>query len=308
MDIKPQGTRPMHPFHRTELLVGGDGYDKLAASSACVIGLGGVGGHAADALVRSGIGKLTFVDFDKVCITNVNRQLLATRRTVRSFKADLMAERAREINARAEVVAMNTFYEPETSEAILGSGYDIVLDCIDNMTAKVHLLSTCLQRGQYVISSMGAGGRMDPTRIRVSDVSETRGDGFARLVRDLLRQKGIETGIPCVWSDEPANDLDEEAEASFRCICPDKDLKARHSCEHRHQVQGTVAWMPAMFGLTMAGVAVNHLLGREIIDRATEATHQKQKRTKPSAGKPSRARKKELEEMTLEPETGSSAG
>jgi tRNA A37 threonylcarbamoyladenosine dehydratase len=294
VEFEMDAIRPMHPFHRTELLVGGEGYDKLAASSACVIGLGGVGGHAAEALARSGIGRLVCVDFDKVCITNVNRQLVATRRTVREFKAELMAARAKEINAKVDAVAMNLFYDPESSAEILGSGYDIVLDCIDNMTAKIHLLSTCVQRGQYVVSAMGAGGRIDPTRIRVSDISETSGDGFARLVRDLLRQKGIHSGLPCVWSDEPANDLDEAAEAAFRCICPDKDLKARHSCENRHQVQGTVAWMPAMFGLTMAGVAVNHLLGREIVDRVTTASQVKASRQRASEGKPSRARKKEL--------------
>lgn len=132
---------------------------------------------------------------------------------------------------------------------------------------------------------------MDPTRVRVSDLSETSGDGFARLVRDLLRQRGITSGIPCVWSDEPAHDLDEAAEASFRCICPDKELKARHSCESRHQVQGTVAWMPAIFGLTMAGVAVNHLLGRDLVDRVT---HKSRTKDKPAVGKLSRARKKEL--------------
>jgi tRNA threonylcarbamoyladenosine dehydratase len=281
--------RPMHPFHRTELLVGGAGFDRLAAASACVIGLGGVGGHAAEALARSGIGRLTLVDFDKVCITNVNRQLVATRRTVRHFKAELMAERAREINAKAEVVAMTRFYDAESSEDILGPGYDLVLDCIDNMTAKVHLLSSCVERGQYVVSSMGAGGRMDPTRIRVSDVAQTSGDGFARLVRDLLRQRGVTSGVTCVWSDEPANDLDAAAESAFRCICPDKDLKARHSCENRHQVQGTVAWIPAMFGLTMAGVAVNHLLGRDLEDRVTAKS-----RMSPAVGKTGRARRKEL--------------
>ncbi|MEQ1502172.1 MAG: tRNA threonylcarbamoyladenosine dehydratase [Myxococcota bacterium] len=288
--MDPTPPRPMHPFHRTELVVGGPGFDRLAAASACVIGLGGVGGHAADALARSGIGRLVFVDFDKVCITNVNRQLLATRGTVRQFKAQLMAERARQINARADVTALDLFYDADSSAAILGQGYDIVLDCIDNMTAKVHLLTTCVQRGQYVVSSMGAGGRIDPTRIRVSDVSETHGDGFARLVRDLLRQNGVASGIPCVWSDEKARDLDEAAEASFHCICPDKDLKSRHACERRHQVQGTVAWIPAMFGLTMAGVAVNHVLGRDLEDRITTAS---KRRTRP-APKIGRARKKEL--------------
>ena len=280
----------MHPFHRTELLVGGEGWDRLTRASACVIGLGGVGSYAAEALIRSGVGRLVLVDFDKVCITNVNRQLHATRRTVRDFKADLMAARALEINPTAEVRALNTFSDAETSAEILGDGYDVVFDCIDNMTAKVHLLATCAQRGQYVVSAMGAGGRVDPTRIRVSDVSETRGDPFARLVRDLLRQRGVERGVTAVWSDEPPNDLDEAAESSFRCICPDKDLKSRHSCERRHQVQGTVAWIPAMFGLTMAGVAVNRLLGREVEDRVTQ---QGKRRMGPSE-KPSRARKKAL--------------
>ena len=167
-----------------------------------------------------------------------------------------------------------------------------MFDCIDNMTAKVHLLEACVRRGQPVFSAMGAGGRMDPTRVRVSDLSETRADPFARIVRDLLRQKGIESGIRCVWSDESPNDLDEAAEESFRCICPDKDLKSRHSCEKRHQVQGTVSWMPAIFGLTLAAAGVHQLLGRPALtDRATK------KETSPrvpASRKPSRAEKKAM--------------
>ncbi|MEO0602226.1 MAG: tRNA threonylcarbamoyladenosine dehydratase [Myxococcota bacterium] len=279
--------RPMHPFHRTELLVGGEGYDKLVGSSACVIGLGGVGSYAAEALARSGIGKLVLVDFDKVCITNVNRQLHATRRTVRQFKSDLMAERARQINPRAEVLGLRQFYEADTSEAILGQGYDIVLDCIDNMTAKLHLLETCVKREQPVIAAMGAGGRLDPTRIRVTDISETRKDPFARIVRQELRDRGIESGIPCVWSDEAPNDLDRAAEASFSCLCPDKELKDNHSCEQRHLLQGTVPWMPAMFGLTMAGVAVHQLLDREMAQPSRPV------RLPPTA-KPSRSEKQRL--------------
>ena len=278
----------MHPFHRSELLLGADGYDRLVGASACVIGLGGVGSYAAEALIRSGVGRLVLVDFDKVCITNVNRQLHATRRTVRHFKADLMAERAAEINPKAEVVAMNTFYDDVTSARILGEGHDVVLDCIDNMTAKAHLLATCVRRDQYVISALGAGGRLDPTRVQVTDISQTKVDPFARIVRKLLRAEGITEGIPCVWSDEPPNDLDEAAEASFRCICPDKDLKARHSCERRFQVQGTVSWMPSIFGLTMAGVAVNHLLGRQV------STHRERPARMSPTQKPSRARKQAL--------------
>lgn len=281
--------RPMHPFHRSELLLGAEGWDRMVESSACVIGLGGVGSYAAEALVRSGFGRVILVDFDRVCITNVNRQLHATRKTVRGFKSELMAQRARAINPRAEIVPLNLFYGPETSEEILGDGHDVVLDCIDNMTAKVHLLRRCVEAEQYVVSAMGAGGRMDPTRIQVTDLSQTRIDPFARIVRRLLREVGITEGIQCVWSDEPPHDLDAAAAASFRCICPDKDLKAQHSCEGRHQVQGTTSWMPAMFGLTMAGVAVNQLLERPI------TTTRPDPRLRPTR-KPSRARKQALME------------
>jgi tRNA A37 threonylcarbamoyladenosine dehydratase len=291
---EPVAVRPMHPFHRTELLVGAAGMDRLSAARACVIGLGGVGGHVVEALVRSGIGHLTLVDFDVVCITNVNRQIHATRKTVRKSKAQLLAERCAEIHPKGTFAPLDLFYDADTSEQILGPGHDLVFDCIDNMTAKVHLLETCVRKGLPVYSAMGAGGRMDPTRVRVSDLSETRGDPFARIVRDLLRQRGIEQGIRCVWSDESPNDLDAAAEAAFRCICPDKDLKSRHSCEQRHQVQGTVAWMPAIFGLTLAAAGVHHLLGLPAVtDRVTRAEHAKSRRLGPSA-KPPRSRKKEL--------------
>lgn len=286
--------RPMHPFHRTELLVGGPGMDQLTAARVCVVGLGGIGGHVVEALARSAVGHLTLVDFDVVCITNVNRQLVATRRTVRKSKAQLLAERVQDINPKATVTPLDLFYDAETSDAILGPGYDLVFDCIDNMTAKIHLLESCVRRGLPVFAAMGAGGRMDPTRLRVSDVSETRADPFAKIVRELLRARGIESGVTCVWSDEPPNDLDEAAEESFRCICPDKDLKSRHSCEQRHQVQGTVAWMPAVFGLTLAAAGVHHLLGRPALaDRVTRGERAKEARLGPSA-KPSKARKKEL--------------
>lgn len=281
--------RKMHPFHRTELLVGGEGFDRLAASRVAVIGLGGVGSYAAEALVRSGVGHVTMVDFDKVCVTNVNRQLHATRKTVGKLKADLMVERARHINPKGDFVGMPMFYEAATSDAILGGGFDVVIDAIDNMTAKLHLLQTCHERGWTVLSAMGAGGRMDPTRVRVSDFSETHTDPFARIVRDGLRQRGIESGITVVWSDEPPNELDPWAEQTFRCICPGKDENTKHSCEKRFQVQGTVSWMPPLFGLTLSGVAVNHLLGRTIADRPQKPT-----RDRPSPHKPSAERKREL--------------
>lgn len=287
--------RKMHPFHRTELLVGGEGFDRLGASRAIVVGLGGVGSYAAEGLIRAGVGHVTLVDFDRVCVTNVNRQLHATRKTVGESKAELMAERAREINPKGDFVAVPRFYEAANSDEFLGDGspeglaFDVVLDCIDNMTAKLHLLATCHQRGWNVISAMGAGGRMDPTRIRVTDISKTHTDPFARIVRDGLRQRGIERGIRCVWSDEPPNDLDAEAEAGFRCICPGKDENTKHSCEKRFQVQGSVSWMPSLFGLTLCGVAVNQLLGREIVEPAPP-----HERDRPSPLKPRPERRRAL--------------
>lgn len=281
--------RKMHPFHRTELLVGGDGFDTLTAATVVVVGLGGVGSYAAEALVRSGVGTVRLVDFDRVCVTNVNRQLHATRKTVGKSKAELMGERCRAINPKADIQVLPVFYEASTDEQVLAGEPDLVLDCIDNMKAKIQLLSSCHRRGLRVMSAMGAGGRMDPTRVRVSDLSETRIDPFAKIVRDLLRHEhGIETGIECVWTDEPPNDLDAAAQAAFRCICTDKD-NGKHTCDARLQVQGSVAWMPSIFGLTMAGTAVHRLLDRQI------ASDIKPKpRLKPATGKLSNARKKEL--------------
>jgi tRNA A37 threonylcarbamoyladenosine dehydratase len=280
--------RKMHPFHRTELLVGGEGFDALGQARVCVIGLGGVGSYAAEALVRAGVGRVVLVDFDVVCVTNVNRQLHATRKTVGQSKAELMGERCRAINPKAEIVVKPVFYDHSTSDDILGEGHDFVLDCIDNMTAKIHLLRTCVQRGIPVISAMGAGGRMDPTRIRVSDIGKTRIDPFARIVRELLRKDGIETGVECVWTDEAPNDLDAAAQAAFYCICAEKE-NGKHTCDNRLQVQGTVPWMPAMFGMTMAGTVVHRLLGRSLASDAPARPRQRAMH-----GKLSAARKREL--------------
>jgi tRNA threonylcarbamoyladenosine dehydratase len=281
----------MHPFHRTELLVGSAGFERVSRASVCVIGVGGVGSYAVESLARSSVGHLTLVDFDRVCLTNLNRQIHATRKTTGRSKTALMEERILSIHPKCDVRAMPTFYDSYTADEILDRPYDVVLDCIDNMTAKVDLLERCVKRSIPVISAMGAGGRLDPTRIRVSDISETYNDPFARILRDLLRQRGINSGIQCVWTDELPNSVDDVLEAGFRCICPDVSDRVRHGCESRHQVQGSVSWMPAMFGLTMAGVAVNNWLGRDLADAKRPA---KKVRQAPAAHRPSRSRKAEI--------------
>lgn len=281
----------MHPFHRTELLVGRPGFARLQAASACVIGLGGVGSYAAEALVRAGLGHVSLVDFDEVCVTNLNRQLHATRDTVGQRKAELMGDRARAINPKCDVRVLPLFYNRATHAQILDRDYDIVLDCIDNMTAKIFLLGQCVSQGRPVISAMGAGGRLDPTRVQVGDIGQTHTDPFARIVRENLRVLGITEGVRCVWTDEPPQELDEEAQAAFRCICPNRGQNQVHSCEHRLQVQGSCSWMPPIFGLTMAGAVVNELLGRSLrgVPRPTRG-----RRQSPAPGKIPGDRKRAL--------------
>jgi tRNA A37 threonylcarbamoyladenosine dehydratase len=257
----------MHPFHRTELLVGSEQWARLQAARVLVVGLGGVGSYAAEAITRAGVGRVGLVDFDQVCVTNLNRQLHAFRRTVGRYKSELMAERAAAINPKAEILPYRAFYDERTSEEILGAPgeerWDYVIDCVDNITAKLHLLETCWRRGLPVVSSMGAGGRMDPTRVRVTDLSRTHTDPFARVVRKQLRRRGVVLGVTAVWTDEPPNQTDQEVADAFRCICPG-GANEFHSCEERHVIQGTVSFLPAIFGMTAAGSVINTIVGRQL--------------------------------------------
>lgn len=270
----------MHPFHRTELLVGRDGWRRLQRARVMVVGVGGVGGYAAEALGRAGVGDLTLVDFDDVCITNLNRQIHATRRTVGAAKAAIMADRLRTINPKATVRVEPVFFAADNAESLLrpawaadlpadAPAFDYVIDAIDNVTAKICLLEQCVRRGIPVLASMGAGGRMDPTRIRVTDISRTAKDPFAKVVRKELRARGIERGVECVWTDEEPNGLDADVQAAFRCICPNDD-NDHHTCDDRNVVQGTVPWVPAMFGMMLAGTAVNRMLGRPVLSADRE--------------------------------------
>jgi tRNA threonylcarbamoyladenosine dehydratase len=216
--------------------------------------------------VRSGVGHLTLVDFDEVCVTNTNRQLHATAKTVGKSKAELMAQRCREINPDAKVEALREFYRDELSEQLLSPGYDFVVDAIDNVKAKLHLLNACVQRGVPVVSSMGAAGRLDPTAIRVEDLCETHMDPFAKDIRKLLKRKyGIDTekhtGITAVYSIEvrrqPVPLKYDDATDGFMCVCPnDNDF---HSCDERTQIDGSVAFVTSVFGMNAAGVVVRRL-------------------------------------------------
>lgn len=269
----------MHAFQRTELLLGRAGYQKVVAARVMVIGIGGVGSYAVEALARAGVGHLTLVDFDQVCLTNLNRQLHATRRTVGASKVALMAERVRSINPKTNLVTEQRFFDAANADELLSPRYDYVIDAIDNVTAKIALLAACVGHKQPVVSAMGAGGRTDPTRVRVTDISRTEKDPLARVVRNTLRQNGVKSGIECVWTDEEPAVLDAVVQDEFHCICPWGD-NDHHTCSHRNVVQGTVSWMPAIFGLTLSATVVNRITGRGVLssDRSPPLDQPRRKR------------------------------
>ena len=261
-------------WDRMGRLVGDTGMRRLAGSHVVVIGLGGVGSWAAESLARAGVGTLTIVDFDQICVTNTNRQLHALTGMVGEFKAEVLAERFRKINPHAQVRALVKFYNETTSEEILGATADapkpdFVIDAIDNVTAKCHLLASCRDRGIPVVSSSGSGGRLDPTQIRIADLAETEVDPLARAIRRILREKyGYPAkgafGIQAVYSTEPVIDpqeLEYDNGKGFKCVCP-QGQNGLNDCDMKNQILGNAAYLTATFGYFCASVAIRHLIGQ----------------------------------------------
>jgi tRNA A37 threonylcarbamoyladenosine dehydratase len=259
-------------FDRIGRLLGDQGMDRLLTAHVMVFGIGGVGSFAAESLVRSGVGRVTIVDFDLVCATNTNRQLHALQGTAGEAKVEVMAERLRRINPQAEVVALKEFYNAESSERLLGLAPDFVVDAIDNMTAKCHLIATCQDREIPLVVSCGSAARLDPTRVKVMDLNRTQMDPMARAVRKILREKYAFpsrrlTGIPAVCSEEEPiapQGLRYDGDEGFRCVCPQgkNDL---HSCEDRNRIDGSAGFVTGTFGMVAAATAVRGLLGQEIL-------------------------------------------
>ncbi len=253
-------------FDRIGRLAGDDAMKALFGSTVTVIGLGGVGSFAAEALARSGIGHLKLIDFDLVCVTNANRQLQALKGNIGKPKASVLAERLRMINPSAKVTAIPLFYEERIADKLLTDDTDFVVDAIDNVTAKCHLLATCRSRGIPVVSSTGASGRWDPTAIEVADLSQTRIDPLAQSVRKILRQKYAfpskgTFGIPSVFSTEALTspiELHYDGGEGFQCICPNGENDV-HTCEDRNVIWGTAGFVTGSFGLTCASVVVRTL-------------------------------------------------
>ena len=233
-------------FSRTELLLGREGVERLARAHVAVFGLGGVGGYAAEALVRSGVGALDLIDSDRVSLTNLNRQILATHRTLGQYKADAARDRALEINPEARVTARRVFYGPNTAGDFDFSQYDYVIDAIDTVTGKLALIQQALAAGTPIISCMGAGNKLDPAAFRVADIYETSVCPLARVMRKELKRRGVKQ-LKVVYSQEPPRGpegaLYQESLAG----------------EVRRQVPGSAAFVPAAAGLILAGEVVRDL-------------------------------------------------
>lgn len=247
----------LNQFSRTQLLFGEEGMKKLYQARVAVFGIGGVGGYTVEALARSGVGTLDIIDDDRVCLTNVNRQIHATRKTVGQYKVDVAEARILEINPNAVVHKYKTFYAPQTAEQFDFTQYDYVVDAIDTVTGKLELVEQAQKAGVPIISSMGAGNKVDPTAFEVADIYETSVCPLARVMRRELKRRGIKK-LKVVYSKEPAMTPIDDMSISCRthCICPPGTAR---KCTQRRQVPGSNAFVPAVAGLIIAGEVVKDL-------------------------------------------------
>ena len=249
----------LNQFSRTQLLLGQEGMEKMYRARVAVFGIGGVGGYTVEALARSGVGTLDLIDDDKVCLTNLNRQIFATRKTVGQYKVDVAQQRILEINPKAVVHTYKTFYAPQTAEQFDFTQYDYVVDAIDTVTGKLELVEQAEKASVPIISSMGAGNKMDPTAFEVADIYETSVCPLARVMRKELKKRGIKK-LKVVYSKEPPMTPIEDMAVSCRtnCICPPG---TERKCTQRRQVPGSNAFVPSVVGLIIAGEVVKDLTG-----------------------------------------------
>jgi tRNA A37 threonylcarbamoyladenosine dehydratase len=231
-------------MERTQLLVGKKGIEKLMAADVLVVGLGGVGSYAAEAIARAGVGSMTIIDGDVVDPTNRNRQLQALSSTHGQSKALLLEQRIKDINPDIKLTTISEFLTPDMMKTILEKKYSYIIDAIDSISPKLHLIQTAYYNGRKIISSMGAGGKMDPTRVKIADIAKTSICPLAQYVRKRLKYMGIYKGVKCVYSDE--------LPAKYSIMRTD-------GSKFKKSAYGTISYLPAVFGLTCASVVIKHI-------------------------------------------------
>ena len=222
-------------YTRTEMMLGSDAVDRLKDAHVAIFGVGGVGGFAAEAIARAGVGKITLIDSDRVSVSNINRQIIAFTSTVGRYKTEVMRDRIADINPECEVTAINEFYSEENEICL--DGFDYIADCIDSVRSKLHLITKAHEKQIPIISSMGAGNKLDPTRFKVADISKTHTDPLAKVIRVELRKRGV-NHLKVVFSDEP----------------PINPSGVR--------TPGSISFVPGAVGLIMAGEIIKNIGGR----------------------------------------------
>lgn len=249
----------LNQFSRTELLLGNEAMEKLSNSRVAVFGIGGVGGYTVEALARSGVGTFDLFDDDKVCLTNVNRQIIATRKTIGKYKVEVMKERILDINPKAVVHSHQTFYAPEVADQFDLSVYTYIVDAIDTVTAKIELIMRANESGVPIISCMGAGNKLDPTMFEVTDIYKTSVCPLAKVMRKELRVRGIKK-CKVVYSKElPRKPLEDMSiSCKSNCICPPG---AERKCTDRRTIPGSTSFVPSVAGLIIAGEVIKDITG-----------------------------------------------
>ena len=247
-------------FSRSELLIGKEGIEKLHKSRVAIFGIGGVGGYTVDALVRSGVEQIDLIDDDKVCLTNLNRQLIATRKTVGKDKVDIMRERILEINPNVKVETHKCFFLPENADDFPFEEYDYIVDAVDTVTAKISLVMKCQEMNIPIISCMGAGNKMDASAFKVADIYKTQMCPLAKVMRRELKKRHVKK-LKVVYSEEKPTRPIEDMAISCRtnCICPPG---AKHKCTERRDIPGSTAFVPSVVGLIIAGEVVKDLCAK----------------------------------------------
>jgi len=248
----------LNEFSRTELLIGKDALEKLALSTVAVFGIGGVGTFAVEGLVRSGVGNLVLIDDDCICLTNINRQIHATRKTIGKPKVEVMKERILDINPRAKVITHQIFYRPECAGDLVTSDYNYIIDAIDTITAKIDLILNAKKLNIPIISCMGAGNKLDPSRFEIADIYDTSVCPLAKVMRRELRKREV-NDLKVVYSKEvPIKPLEsEETSCRLNCVCPKESAQ---TCTIRRSIPGSIAFVPSVAGLLIAGEVVKDLI------------------------------------------------
>lgn len=235
-------------LERTELLIKEQGISNLQKANVLVVGLGGVGAFACEFLARAGIGKMTIVDGDVVDMTNKNRQLIALSSTIAQPKAQIMAQRIRDINPDIELEVVTEFLEPQRAYDLVSDRFDYVADCIDSISPKLNLIKSCRDKKVKLISSMGAGGVLDPSLVKVGNIDKTRDCPLARHIRKRMKQENISFKFKAVYSSE---------------IAPKDTMKQTDGTNYKRSYYGTISYIPAVFGIYVAATIINHLLKKE---------------------------------------------